>query len=107
MPTSKRCGEGMLAAMYPATALIKDMSAGEVRAAYVFYIGAGAGATGGIIALARAFPTIVGAFASGFASLRASRLGQAVTAPLPTHDDLPTTGTVIGSFPLAFGPARL
>ncbi len=60
MPTIKLFGESMLQPLYPATTLIKDMSAGEIRAAYVFYIGAGAVATGGIIALARAFPTIVG-----------------------------------------------
>ncbi len=103
MPTIKLFGESMLQPLYPATTLIKDMSAGEIRAAYVFYIGAGAVATGGIIALARALPTIVGAFASGFASLRASRLGQAVSAPLRTEDDLPITVTVIGSLLLAFG----
>src|SRR5260370_13188770 len=107
MPTSKRCGEGMLAAMYPATALIKDMSAGESRAAYVFYIGAGAVATGGIIALARALPTIVGAFRAGFASLRPSRARQAV-APRPRpDDDLPLPPTVLGSLALAFRLVRL
>ena len=103
MPTIKLFGESMLTPMYPATTLIKDMSAGEIRAAYVFYIGAGAVATGGIIALARALPTIVGAFAAGFASLRQSRLGQAVTARLRTDDDLPITVTVVGSLVLAFG----
>src|SRR6266542_1514113 len=61
MPTIKLFGETMLTPMYPATALIKDMSASEIRAAYVFYIGAGAVATGGIIALGRALPTMLGA----------------------------------------------
>ncbi len=103
MPTIKLFGESMLAPMYPATALIKDMSAGEIRAAYVFYIGAGAVATGGIIALARALPTIVGAFRAGFASLRQSRAGQAVAQRLRTDDDLPITLTVLGSLVLAFG----
>ncbi len=103
MPTIKLFGESMLTPMYPATTLIKDMSAGEIRAAYVFYIGAGAVATGGIIALVRALPTIVGAFAAGFAGLRQSRLGQAVAARLRTDDDLPITVTVVGSLVLAFG----
>jgi len=103
MPTIKLFGESMLAPMYPATALIKDMSAGEIRAAYVFYIGAGAVATGGIIALARALPTIMGAFRAGFASLRQSRAGQAVAQRLRTDDDLPITLTVLGSLVLAFG----
>ncbi|MGH7569568.1 MAG: OPT family oligopeptide transporter [Gemmatimonadales bacterium] len=101
MPVIKLFGESMLQPMYPATALIKDMSAGEIRAAYVFYIGAGAVATGGIIALARALPTIVSAFAAGFADLKASRLGQALTARLRTDDDLPIALTAIGSLALA------
>ena len=46
------------------------MSPGEVRANFVFYIGAGAVASAGIIALLRALPTIVGAFRSGFQDLR-------------------------------------
>ncbi|HYL22037.1 MAG TPA: oligopeptide transporter, OPT family [Gemmatimonadales bacterium] len=103
MPTIKVFGEAMLQPMYPATTLIKDMSAGEIRAAFVFYIGAGAVATGGIIALVRALPTIGSAFAAGFASLRASRVGQAVSERLRTEDDLPITLTVIGSLGLAFG----
>lgn len=103
MPAIKLFGETMLQPMYPATTLIKDMSAGEIRAAYVFYIGAGAVATAGIIALVRALPTIVGAFRAGFASLRASRLGQAVAERLRTDDDLPITVTVVGSVVLAFG----
>ncbi|HEX4600337.1 MAG TPA: oligopeptide transporter, OPT family [Gemmatimonadales bacterium] len=103
MPTIKLFGESMLAPMYPATTLIKDMSAGEIRAAFVFYIGAGAVATGGIIALVRAVPTIVSAFGAGFASLRASRLGQGVAEKLRTEDDLPITVTVVGALLLAFG----
>ncbi len=103
MPTIKLFGESMLTPMFPATTLIKDMSAGEIRAAYVFYIGAGAVATGGIIALARALPTIVSAFGAAFTSLRHSRAGQAVEARLRTEDDLPITVTVAGSLALAFG----
>ena len=102
MPAIKLFGEAMTEPMYPATTLIKDMSAGQVRANYVFYIGAGAVATGGIIALVRALPTIVSAFAAGFADLRKSRLGQAVAARLRTDDDLPIALTAIGALALAF-----
>jgi len=77
------------------------MSAGEIRAAFVFYIGAGAVASAGIIALVRSLPTILAAFRAGFADMRASRLGQAVTAKLRTDDDLPISVTVIGSIVLA------
>ena len=100
MPVVKLFGESMTTPMYPATTLIRDMSAAEIRAAYVFYIGAGAVATGGIIALIRALPTIVGAFSAGFADLRASRLGQAV-GRLRTDDDLPVAYAALGAVALA------
>lgn len=101
MPAIKLFGESMTTSMFPATTLIKDMSAGQIRAAYVFYIGAGAVATGGIVALLRSLPTIVGAFAAGFRDLRKSRVGQAVAARLRTDDDLPIAVTVLGSLALA------
>jgi putative OPT family oligopeptide transporter len=73
-------GDSMMAPMYPATMLIKDMTPGQLRNAYVLYIGAGAVATGGFIALARAVPTIVGAFAGGLKSLRAGAASPAAAA---------------------------
>src|SRR5690242_14722613 len=76
------------------------MSPGEIRASFVFYIGAGAVASAGIIALARSLPTIVTSFASSLKDLRESRLGQAVTR-LRTEDDLPISLTVGGSIALA------
>lgn len=107
MPVIRLFGESMLTPMYPATTLIRDMSAGEIRAAFVFYIGAGAVATSGIVALARALPTIGRAFAAGFAGLRASRVGQTLTGRLRTEDDLPITLTVVGSVVLTVGLALL
>src|SRR5437899_2922053 len=101
MPAIKLFGAAMTTPMYPATKLIAEMSAGEVRAAFVFYIGAGAVATAGIIALVRSLPTIASAFKAGFADLKASRVGQAVVAKLRTDDDLPITVTVFGSLLLA------
>jgi len=101
MPAIKLFGAAMTTPMYPATKLIAEMSAGEVRAAFVFYIGAGAVATAGIIALVRSLPTIASAFRAGFADLKASRVGQAVVAKLRTDDDLPITVTVFGSLLLA------
>jgi len=106
MPAIKLFGESMTTPMYPATTLIRDMSAAEIRAAYVFYIGAGAVATGGIIALIRALPTIVGAFGAGFADLRGSRVGQAISR-LRTDDDLPIAYTAIGAVALAILLAML
>jgi putative OPT family oligopeptide transporter len=101
MPAIKLFGSAMTEPMFGTTKLIRDMSAGEIRAAFVFYIGAGAVASAGIIALVRSLPTIVAAFRAGFADMRASRLGQAVAARLRTDDDLPISLTVFGSIALA------
>src|SRR5947209_5538560 len=101
MPAIKLFGAAMTTPMYPATKLISEMSAGEIRAAFVFYIGAGAVATAGIVALVRSLPTIASAFKAGFADLKASRAGQAGAARLRTDDDLPITVTVFGSLLLA------
>ncbi|HET8712778.1 MAG TPA: oligopeptide transporter, OPT family [Gemmatimonadales bacterium] len=101
MPAIKLFGSAMTEPMFGTTKLISEMNAGEVRAAFVFYIGAGAVASAGIIALIRSLPTIVGAFRAGFADMRASRLGQAVAAKLRTDDDLPISLTIFGSIALA------
>ena len=101
MPAIKLFGDSMNEPMFGTTKLIRDMSAGEIRAAFVFYIGAGAVATSGIIALVRSMPTILGAFRAGFADMKRSRVGQAVAAKLRTDDDLPITVTVFGSVALA------
>src|SRR5437899_7038030 len=101
MPAIKLFGSAMTEPMFGTTKLIRDMSAGEIRAAFVFYIGAGAVASAGIIALVRSLPTIISAFRAGFADMRSTRLGQAVAAKLRTDDDLPITITVFGSIGLA------
>ncbi|HEV8266016.1 MAG TPA: oligopeptide transporter, OPT family [Gemmatimonadales bacterium] len=101
MPAIKLFGSSMTEPMFGTTKLIRDMNAGEIRAAFVFYIGAGAVASAGIIALVRALPTIVSAFRAGFADMKASRVGQALAAKLRTDDDLPITVTVFGSVGLA------
>ena len=106
MPAIKLFGSAMTEPMFGTTKLIREMSAGEIRAAFVFYIGAGAVASAGIIALARSLPTIASAFRAGFADMRASRLGQAVTR-LRTDDDLPISLTVFGSVVLAIIIAML
>src|SRR5437879_4994762 len=99
--------------IYPeGTACAEVLIAGEERGlqakrvfqafgvSFVFYIGAGAVASAGIIALARSLPTIMSSFVSSWKELRASRLGQAVTR-LRTEDDLPLSLTVGGSIALA------
>jgi putative OPT family oligopeptide transporter len=100
-PAIKLVGTGLTEPFgFPAVKLIRDMSPGEIRSSFIFYIGAGAVASAGIIALGRSLPTIASSFASSLADLRNSRLGQAVSK-LRTDDDLPISLTVGGSVALA------
>jgi putative OPT family oligopeptide transporter len=56
-------GEGMSKPLYPETKLpIADMKPGQIWAAYVRYIGAGAVAAAGILTVLRGLPTMAGAF---------------------------------------------
>src|SRR5213593_1551105 len=107
-PAIKLVGSGLTEPFgFPAVKLIRDMSPSEIRASFVFYIGAGAVASAGIIALARSLPTIASAFASSFKDLRESNLGAAMTGRLRTEDDLPITLTAVGALVLAFVLALL
>ena len=99
IPAIKLFGSGLTSPIFAETKLIADMSPGEVRANFVFYIGAGAVASAGIIALLRALPTILGAFRSGFQDLRGS-MGDTVTR-LRTDLDLPVWVTLVGAVALA------
>src|SRR5439155_24987410 len=59
IPAIKYFGAGLAAPLAPETTrLIKDMSPGAIRNAYILYIGAGAVAAGGIISVARSLPVI-------------------------------------------------
>ena len=94
-------GEHLDTPLFPATILIKDMSPGLVRNAYVLYIGAGAVATGGIISLIKSFPTIISAFRRGFSTFLDSRKGTASKETvLRTDRDLPLSVVVFGSLGL-------
>lgn len=99
IPMIHQFGDGMTTPLYPATKLISEMGPYQIRNEYILYIGAGAVATGGFIALARALPTILSAFAAGLASLRA---GHAATAGQPrTEQDLPILVVLGGSAAIA------
>jgi putative OPT family oligopeptide transporter len=101
IPAIKIFGESLPEAMFPATMLIKDMDPGQVRNAYVLYIGAGAVATGGIISLIKSFPTIISAFRRGFRTFLDSRAAKTETTKvLRTERDLPLSVVVFGSIGL-------
>ncbi|HVU16027.1 MAG TPA: oligopeptide transporter, OPT family [Candidatus Didemnitutus sp.] len=58
IPMIKYFGDGLSTPLAPAGIPISGMGPGEIRSAYVLYIGAGAVAAGGIISLIQAMPTI-------------------------------------------------
>jgi putative OPT family oligopeptide transporter len=99
IPAIKLFGSGLSSPIFAETKLIGEMSPSEVRANFVFYIGAGAVAAAGIVALIRAVPTSVSAFRSGFQDLRRS-VGERA-ARLRTDQDLPVWVTVVGAIALA------
>lgn len=86
MPAIKLFGANATAPIYPATALINDMSTDQIWHDYVLYIGAGAVAAGGIISLLRALPTIFGGAVRGLAGLRGASGGSSTER---TDHDLP------------------
>lgn len=98
IPAIKLFGAGLTTPMFPATKLIADMDANTVRSQYIYYIGAGAVTTAGLISLLRALPTILGAMIGSFRGMRGAG-GVTIDAPLRTQRDLPLwivgAGTVI------------
>ena len=81
---------------------ISHMSPGQVRNAFVLYIGAGAVAMGGLMSLLRSMPTLLGAFRRGMKSLSFSRKPTA-NAPLRTERDLPMSVVFVGSLLVLVG----
>ncbi|HYY43268.1 MAG TPA: OPT/YSL family transporter, partial [Pyrinomonadaceae bacterium] len=84
IPMIKFFGEGMTGALAPGTVPISEMSPGQIRGAYVLYIGAGAVAAGGIISLFRSLPTIWHGLKEGLKDLRG---GQATEGQLTARTD--------------------
>lgn len=103
IPMIKAFGDATNTIIFPAAKLIRDMSPGEIRNAYILYIGAGAVATGGIISLIRSIPSIVGAFKRGMQSLKASRAGGGVQDIPRTERDIKITWVLGGIGALILG----
>ena len=98
IPVIKFFGEGMTTALAPGTVPISEMSPGQIRSAYVLYIGAGAVAAGGIISLFRSLPTIWHGLKGGISDFRGGR-ETASRAPR-TDQDLSMKFVVGGIFVL-------
>ncbi len=85
IPMIKFFGEGMTGVLAPGSVPISTMSPGQIRGAYVLYIGAGAVAAAGIISLVRSLPLIVHGLKEG---LRDVRGGGGSATSLRTDRDL-------------------
>jgi putative OPT family oligopeptide transporter len=103
IPAIALFGAGLTSPIFPATILIKDMSPMQLRANYVFYIGAGAVTAAGLISLARALPMIGKAMVAGFGDVR----GVAAGAVKRTEREMPMTWVVGGTVVLAIAMVAL
>ena len=86
IPLIKFFGEGMSGPLAPGTIPISEMSPGQIRSAYVLYIGAGAVAAGGIISLMRSLPIIGHSLREGLRDVGSSKAAGA--GALRTEHDL-------------------
>ncbi|MFZ1701257.1 MAG: oligopeptide transporter, OPT family [Pyrinomonadaceae bacterium] len=96
IPIIKFFGDAVTSPVAPeASKLISEMEPGDVRSAYVLYIGAGAVAMAGIISLGRSLPTIWHGLKAGLADLRGG--SSAANENVPRTDrDLSMKWVVIG-----------
>jgi len=95
IPLIKFFGEGMTGPLAPGTVPIADMSPGQIRGAYVLYIGAGAVAAGGVVSLLRSLPIIWHGLKEGLRDV-APGAKAVVSAVRRTDHDLPMRTVGIG-----------
>ncbi len=81
-------GDGLAVVLPPGGRLISQMSPGEIRNAYILYIGAGAVAAGGIISVGRSLPLIWRGIRSGLRDFSASRSASTGVVVPRTEQDL-------------------
>ena len=100
IPLIKFFGEGLSGPLAPGTVPISAMEPGQIRGAYVLYIGAGAVAAGGVISLVRALPLIWRGLSQG---LRDYRVNDGGAATARTQNDIPLKWVGIGVIVLMAG----
>jgi putative OPT family oligopeptide transporter len=87
IPAIKYFGSGLATPLPPETkALIRDMSPGAIRNAYVLYIGAGAVAAGGIISVMRSLPIIWHGLKGGLRDFQTTKGEEGSSAPRTDRD---------------------
>lgn len=99
IPMIKFFGDALTVPIAPGTQLISAMGPDQIRGAYVLYIGAGAVATGGLVSLLRAMPTIWRSLTAGLAGFsfkgnsNSDKRGPSI---LRTDQDIPMKWVLIG-----------
>ncbi len=102
IPAIALFGQQQTEPLAPATAMIRDMSPGQIWSSYVRYIGAGAVAAAGILSMLHAMPMIIGSVHGGLKDLKnngsAAARGNGVKRR--TEHDLPMSFVFFGSLVL-------
>ncbi len=93
IPMIKFFGGSLTTVLAPGTMPIAEMGPNDVRGAYILYIGAGAVAAGGLIALVRAMPMIWRSLVAGLAGVGK---GSQADATRRTEQDIPMKWVVLG-----------
>lgn len=100
-------GATLSAPLFPeSTKLVADMSANEIWARYVRYVGAGAVAIAGIITVARTLPSMVNAFVAVTRALKKGPTGREIDSHSRTDRDLPGS-FVVGAVVMVVAVAAL
>lgn len=103
IPLIKFFGEGATTVLAPGTILISEMSPGDIRGAYILYIGAGCVAAGGLISLFQALPTIWHGIKGGMRDIGLARNGATNEETPRTDRDLSLKFVGIGILVLMAG----
>ncbi len=95
-------GQNLHEPLAPATKLISQMDPGDLRLAYLRYIGAGAVAFGGLVSLCKAIPTILSSFGMAAQEMFKSAEPGAATEVPRTSRDIPLSWVVGGAVAIFF-----
>src|SRR5438093_384640 len=86
IPMIKFFGDSIPGALPPGSIPIREMGPGQIRGAYILYIGAGAVTAGGIVSLLRSMPTIWHGLKEGLKDVGGGRKEAAVDPHRTEHD---------------------
>jgi putative OPT family oligopeptide transporter len=96
IPLIQFFGSAMSVVIPPGKIPISAMSPGDIRSAYILYIGAGAVTAGGLISLVRAMPTIWRSLRAGVSDFGGKRDAAAAAAVPRTDQDISLKWVALG-----------